>query len=201
MDVIEIPSVRLNSFELVKPARLRELSQTWKHYSYIPYCTVSVASRWKCHRWHLKCHLPNRRHSYNTVAVLEHRSTNCPLSHGTCMDPTSWSGRLRRSVPAKVSAVSELRVLSGVYAGLASLFQAAAVERRLLRDMSQRVWTNQVPERERKREWEGRWRTEISLCVSCKELPHGSSDLRRSQTLHCSLHTLSHERHLALKRS
>ncbi len=28
MDVIEIPSVRLNSFELVKPARLRELSQT-----------------------------------------------------------------------------------------------------------------------------------------------------------------------------
>lgn len=35
--------------------------------------------------------------------------------------------------------VSELGVLSGVYAGLVSLFQAAAADRRLLWDMSQRV--------------------------------------------------------------
>lgn len=49
----------------------------------------------------------------------------------------------------KVSMLSELGVLSGVCAGLASLFQAAAVERRLLRDVSQRVRTDQVPERER----------------------------------------------------
>lgn len=35
--------------------------------------------------------------------------------------------------------VSELGVLFDVYAGLASLFQAAAADWRLLRDVSQRV--------------------------------------------------------------
>jgi len=48
----------------------------------------------------------------------------------------------------KASMVSELGVLSGIYAGLPSFFQAAAVDRRLLRDVSQRVRTNQVSERE-----------------------------------------------------
>ena len=58
----------------------------------------------------------------------------------------------KRSEAVKVSMLSELGVLSGVCAGLASLFQAAAVERRLLRDVSQRVRTDQVPERERDKE-------------------------------------------------
>lgn len=39
----------------------------------------------------------------------------------------------------KVSMGSELCVLSGVYAGLVSLFQAAAVDGKLLWDMSQRI--------------------------------------------------------------
>lgn len=48
------------------------------------------------------------------------------------------------SVAIKVGRVSELGVLSGVHAGLVSLFQAAAVDRRLFGDVSQRVRTNQV---------------------------------------------------------
>lgn len=46
----------------------------------------------------------------------------------------------------KVGTGSELGVLSGVHAGLVSFFQAAAVDGRLLGDVSQGVRTDQVPE-------------------------------------------------------
>ena len=49
--------------------------------------------------------------------------------------------------PVNVSMVSELGVLFAICAGLVSLPQAAAVDRKLLWDVGQRVWTNQVPVR------------------------------------------------------
>ena len=51
----------------------------------------------------------------------------------------------------KVSVLLELRVLSGVQAGLVHLLQAAAVDGGVIRDVGQRVRTNQVPEREKKK--------------------------------------------------
>lgn len=83
------------------------------------------------------------------TAVLKRCSTNCPLSDWTCTDATRPQQKLNLGAAVKVSRVSELGVLSGVYAGLTSLFQAAAVDRKLLRDVSQRVRTNQVPGRAR----------------------------------------------------
>ena len=107
----------------------------------------------------IKCHLTNSRHSYNTVAdcsaeTFEHKLSSFgpdlqpdpPMKAKRCVREED-GGRLRRSAPVKVSMLSELGVLSGVYAGLASLFEAAAANWRLLGDVSQRVRANQVPGR------------------------------------------------------
>lgn len=101
------------------------------------------------------------------TAVLDSFSTDCPLSAWTCMDPKrlphcSWGGWQYKGdgglklVVFLFSFFLELGVLSGFYAGLASLFQAAAVKRRLLWDVSQGVWSDQVAERDGKGE-EERW--------------------------------------------
>lgn len=79
----------------------------------------------------------------------------CPLPDQTCTCAnkqttiTAESGDHEAEI-AEAWTLSELGVLSGANAGLPLLFQAAAVDRQLLGDASQGIWTNQVPRREKR---------------------------------------------------
>lgn len=90
----------------------------------------------KCQQWHQ--HVIWHTVGTHTIQWLQCWNIGARMSSFRLTPKTAWA--------------SELGVFFGVYAGFVSFFQAAAVDRRLLRDMGQRVRTNQVPVRE-----EGGW--------------------------------------------